>query len=308
MAWYIVRRLLLMIPVILGATFIIYALVFLRPGDPVLNLVGDKPIGPDVKAAIEAEYNLDEPFLVQWLLFLKDALTFNFGINFSGEPVAAEIGRAFPVTATLAVMALVFEALLGIGLGVVAGLRRNGWFDSAMLIVTLVLLAVPIFVVGFVFQLAFGVKLGWADVTVGGDWTIGSLILPALVLAIVDLAYTLRLTRTSVAENLLADHVRTARAKGLSNRLVVRNHVLRNSLVPVVTYLGVNLGTLMAGAVITEGIFNVPGIGNLAFDAISRGENTTVVAVVTVMVLIYALMSLVVDLLYALLDPRIRYA
>ena len=308
MAWYIVRRLLLMIPVILGATFIIYALVFLRPGDPVLNLVGDKPIGPDVKAAIEAEYNLDEPFLVQWLLFLKDALTFNFGINFSGEPVAAEIGRAFPVTATLAVMALVFEALLGIGLGVVAGLRRNGWFDSAMLIVTLVLLAVPIFVVGFVFQLAFGVKLGWADVTVGGDWTIGSLILPALVLAIVDLAYTLRLTRTSVAENLLADHVRTARAKGLSNRLVVRNHVLRNSLVPVVTYLGVNLGTLMAGAVITEGIFTVPGIGNLAFDAISRGENTTVVAVVTVMVLIYALMSLVVDLLYALLDPRIRYA
>lgn len=308
MAWYIVRRLLLMIPVILGATFIIYALVFLRPGDPVLNLVGDKPIGPDVKAAIEAEYNLDEPFLVQWLLFLKDALTFNFGINFSGEPVAAEIGRAFPVTATLAVMALVFEALLGIGLGVVAGLRRNGWFDSAMLIVTLVLLAVPIFVVGFVFQLVFGVKLGWADVTVGGDWTIGSLILPALVLAIVDLAYTLRLTRTSVAENLLADHVRTARAKGLSDRLVVRNHVLRNSLVPVVTYLGVNLGTLMAGAVITEGIFNVPGIGNLAFDAISRGENTTVVAVVTVMVLIYALMSLVVDLLYALLDPRIRYA
>ncbi|WP_425545792.1 ABC transporter permease [Aeromicrobium alkaliterrae] len=297
-----------MIPVILGATFIIYALVFLRPGDPVLNLVGDKPIGPDVKAAIEAEYNLDKPFLVQWLLFLKDALTFNFGINFSGEPVAAEIARAFPVTATLAVMALAIEAVLGIGLGVVAGLRRNGWFDSSMLLVTLVMLAIPIFVVGFVFQLVFGVKLGWADVTVGGDWTIGSLLLPAIVLAIVDLAYTLRLTRTSVAENLLADHVRTARAKGLPNRLVVRNHVLRNSLVPVVTYLGVNLGTLMAGAVVTEGIFNVPGIGNLAFDAISRGENTTVVSVVTVMVLVYALMSLVVDLLYALLDPRIRYA
>ncbi|GAA1727439.1 ABC transporter permease [Aeromicrobium alkaliterrae] len=308
MAWYIARRLLLMIPVILGATFIIYALVFLRPGDPVLNLVGDKPIGPDVKAAIEAEYNLDKPFLVQWLLFLKDALTFNFGINFSGEPVAAEIARAFPVTATLAVMALAIEAVLGIGLGVVAGLRRNGWFDSSMLLVTLVMLAIPIFVVGFVFQLVFGVKLGWADVTVGGDWTIGSLLLPAIVLAIVDLAYTLRLTRTSVAENLLADHVRTARAKGLPNRLVVRNHVLRNSLVPVVTYLGVNLGTLMAGAVVTEGIFNVPGIGNLAFDAISRGENTTVVSVVTVMVLVYALMSLVVDLLYALLDPRIRYA
>jgi oligopeptide transport system permease protein len=134
------------------------------------------------------------------------------------------------------------------------------------------------------------------------------LILPAIVLGIVDLAYTLRLTRTSVAENLSADHVRTARAKGLSPGLVTRNHVLRNSLIPVVTYSGVNLGALMAGAVITEGIFNVPGIGNLAFRSINQGENPTVVSIVTLMVLIYVVMSLVVDLLYAVLDPRIRYA
>ena len=150
--------------------------------------------------------------------------------------------------------------------------------------------------------------LGWGAVTVGGDWTVSKLILPAIVLGIVDLAYTLRLTRTSVAENLSADHVRTARAKGLSPGLVVRNHVLRNSLIPVVTYSGVNLGALMAGAVITEGIFNVPGVGNLAFRSINQGENPTVVSIVTLMVLVYVVMSLLVDLLYAVLDPRIRYA
>jgi oligopeptide transport system permease protein len=296
------------IPVFLGATLIIYALVFLRPGDPILGLFGDKPVSEAVKAQIEAQYHLDQPFLVQWLYFLKGVVTFDLGLSFSGQPVIQLISQALPVTAALALMALGIELVLGVGLGTIAGLRRNGWFDSSMLVVSLILVSIPIFVIGFVFQLVFGVKLGWGAVTVGGDWTLGKLILPAIVLGIVDLAYTLRLTRTSVAENLSADHVRTARAKGLSPGLVVRNHVLRNSLIPVVTYSGVNLGALMAGAVITEGIFNVPGVGNLAFRSISQGENPTVVSIVTLMVFIYVIMSLLVDLLYALLDPRIRYA
>jgi oligopeptide transport system permease protein len=306
--WYIGRRVLQAIPVFLGATLLIYALVFLRPGDPILGLFGDKPVSEAVKAQIEAQYHLDQPFIVQWLYFLKGVVTFDLGMSFStGEPVIDLISRAFPVTVALALMALAFEAVLGIVIGTAAGLRRNGWFDSSMLIISLVLIAIPIFVIGFVFQLVFGVKLGWGAVTVGGDWTIGKLLLPAIVLGAVDFAYTLRLTRTSVAENLGADHVRTARAKGLSPQLVVRNHVLRNSLIPVTTHLGVNLGSLMAGAIITEGIFNVPGVGNLAFRSISMGDNSTVVSIVTIMVLIYVVMSLVVDLLYAVLDPRIRY-
>jgi oligopeptide transport system permease protein len=306
--WYVGKRVLQTIPVILGATLLIYALVFLRPGDPVLGLFGDKPVSEAVKAQIEAQYHLDQPFLVQWLYFLKGAVTLDLGTSFSGEPVIDLIAQAFPVTLALALMAMGFEIVLGVGLGTIAGLRRNGWFDSSALVVSLVLLAIPIFVIGFVFQLVFGVELGWASVTVGGDWTLGKLLLPAIVLGVADFAYTLRLTRTSVAENLVTDHVRTARAKGLGPVLVVRNHVLRNSLIPVTTYLGVNLGSLMAGAIITEGIFNVPGVGNLAFRSISQGENPTVVSVVTVMVLVYVLMSLVVDLLYAVLDPRIRYA
>jgi len=305
--WYVGKRLLQTIPVFLGATLILFILLKLRPGDPILNLAGNKPVSQEVRDALAAQYHLDDPLFVQWIQFVKNSITLNFGDTFSGQPVFDLIKQTFPVTVTLAIMALAIDAILGISLGTIAGLRRNGWFDSSVLVVSLLLLSVPIFVVGFVMQLVFGVKLGWTSPTVGADWSVGDLILPAIVLAIANFAYTIRLTRTSVAENLSADHVRTARAKGLSNRLVVRNHVLRNSLVPVVTYIGINLGSLMAGAIITETIFNIPGVGNAAYTAIQKGETSTVVAIVTFMVMVYVLMSLLVDLLYAVLDPRIRY-
>ena len=307
MWWYVGKRLLQTIPVFLGATLILFILLKLRPGDPILNLAGNKPVSQEVRDALAAQYHLDDPLFVQWIQFVKNSITLNFGDTFSGQPVFDLIKQTFPVTVTLAIMALAIDAILGISLGTIAGLRRNGWFDSSVLVVSLLLLSVPIFVVGFVMQLVFGVKLGWVEPTVGPDWNVGKLLLPAIVLAIANFAYTIRLTRTSVAENLTADHVRTARAKGLSNGLVVRRHVLRNSLVPVVTYIGINLGSLMAGAIITETIFNIPGIGNAAYTAIAKGETSTVVAIVTFMVLVYVLMSLLVDLIYAVLDPRIRY-
>jgi oligopeptide transport system permease protein len=306
--WYVGKRLLQAIPVFLGATLILFILLKLRPGDPILNLAGNKPVSQEVRDALAAQYHLDDPLFVQWFQFVKSAITFDFGETFAGQPVFDLIKETFPVTVTLAVMALSIDAILGITLGTIAGLRRNGWFDSSMLVISLAMLAIPIFVLGFVMQLIFGVKLGWTSPTVGSDWTIGDLILPAIVLAIANFAYTIRLTRTSVAENLSADHVRTARAKGLSERMVVRRHVLRNSLVPVVTYIGINLGSLMAGAIITETIFNIPGVGNAAYTAIFKGETSTVVAIVTFMVMVYVLMSLLVDLVYAVLDPRIRYA
>lgn len=307
MLWYIGRRVLQAIPVVLGATLLIYGLVFLQPGDPILALFGEKPVSEAVRQAITAQYNLDKPFIVQWFLYLKDAVTGDFGVAYSGRPVSDLVADAFPVTLKLSVMALVIETVFGIAAGFYAGLRRGKIFDSTMLVVSLLVIAVPIFVFGFLLQLIFGVKLGWAAITVGGDASFRNLLLPAIVLGLVSFAYVMRLTRTSVIENLTADHVRTARAKGLSDGAVNRRHVLRNSLIPVTTYLGADLGSLMAGAIVTEGIFNVPGIGNLAFQAILRGEGSTVVSVVTIMVLVYVVMSLVVDLLYALLDPRIRY-
>jgi len=308
MWWYVGRRALQAIPVLLGSTLLIYSLVFLQPGDPILALFGEKPVSDAVRDQIAAQYNLDRPFLVQWLLYLQGAVTGDFGVAYSGQPVSELVGQAFPVTIKLAVMALVIEAVLGVAAGFYAGLRKGKIFDSTMLVVSLLVIAVPIFVFGFLMQLIFGVKLGWAAITVGGDASFGNLLLPAIVLGLVSFAYILRLTRTSVADNLTADHVRTARAKGLPDGAVNRRHVLRNSLIPVTTYLGADLGNLMAGAIVTEGIFNVPGVGNLAFQAINRGEGSTVVSVVTIMVLVYIVMSLLVDLLYALLDPRIRYA
>ena len=161
---------------------------------------------------------------------------------------------------------------------------------------------------GFVFRLTFGVQLGWFRTTVSGDAPWGELVLPAIVLASVSFAYIVRLTRASVADNLNADFVRTATAKGLSRRRVVSVHVLRNSLVPVITFLGVDLGSLMVGAIVTEGIFNINGVGGTVFKAIGLGESTTVVSFIAVMVVIFVLANLLVDLLYAALDPRIRYA
>ncbi|GAA4731819.1 ABC transporter permease [Isoptericola chiayiensis] len=308
MLWYLGRRLLQVIPVFLGATLLLYAMVFLRPGDPVSALGGERGLPEAVQEQIRAEYNLDQPFIVQYLLFLRGVVTLDFGVDFRGREITEVIASAFPVTIQLALMALAIEAILGIGFGLVAGMRKGGIFDGTALVVSLFFIAVPTFVVGFVMQIVVGVKLGWLPVTAGRDPDFVSLLMPAFVLAAVSFAYVLRLTRTSVAENLSADYVRTARARGLTRTQVTGRHVLRNSLIPVVTFLGADIGALMSGAIITEGIFNINGVGGTLYDAIIRGESVTVVSLTTVLVLVYIAANLLVDLLYAALDPRIRYA
>ncbi|MCI1642589.1 MAG: ABC transporter permease [Actinomyces sp.] len=304
---YIGRRLLQTIPVFFGATFLIFAMVYLMPGDPVAALGGDRGVTADAAARIRAEYNLDKPFWLQYLLYLKGVVTLDFGTTFSGQPVSAVMGRAFPVTIRLAIYAIIIEAVLGIAAGVVAGVRRGGIFDSTVLVVSLVVISVPTFVIGFVLQFLFGVKWGIFPTTVGAHVSLKSLTLPAFVLGAQSLAYVLRLTRQSISEHVNADFVRTARAKGMTGGSVMQHHVLRNSLIPVVTFLGGDLGALMGGAIVTEGIFNVPGIGNALWLAILKGEPATVVSITTVLVLVYIFANLVVDLLYAWLDPRIRY-
>ncbi len=304
---YIGRRLLQTIPVFFGATFLIFAMVYLMPGDPVAALGGDKGLTADAEARIRAEYNLDKPLWLQYLLYLKGVFTLNFGTTFSGRPVAESMAHAFPITIRLALMAIVFEAVLGILAGVVAGVRRGGWFDSTVLVASLVVISVPTFVIGFVLQFLVGVKWGVLPTTVGSNVTFKALLMPAIVLGAQSLAYVLRLTRQSVSEHVSADFVRTARAKGLSNSAVMQHHILRNSLIPVVTFLGGYLGALMGGAIITEGIFNISGVGGTLWQAILKGESSTVVSFTTVLVLVYIVANLLVDLLYAVLDPRIRY-
>lgn len=307
MGWYLVRRIAVMIPVFLGATLLIYGMVFLLPGDPVAAIAGDRPLSPEVAAQLRARYHLDDPFLVQYLRYLVGLLHGDLGRAYSGLPVSAVLAHAFPVTIRLALIALVVEGVLGIGFGVIAGLRQGGIFDATVLVTGLVIIAIPIFVLGFLAQFVFGVRLGWAPVTVGGRATFGRLLLPGIVLGLVSFAYVVRLTRSAVAANAHTDHVRTATAKGLSRPRVVAVHILRNSLIPVVTFLGADLGALMGGAIVTEGIFNIHGVGGVLYQAVTRQEAPTVVSIVTVLVLIYLISNLLVDLLYAALDPRIRY-
>ena len=304
---YIGRRLLQTIPVFFGATFLIFAMVYLMPGDPVAALGGDRGLSEAAAAQIRAQYNLDKPFWMQYLLYLKGVFTLDFGTAFNGQKVTSIMATAFPTTAKLAIYALAIETILGISLGVIAGMRRGTWFDSTILVVSLLLISVPTFVLGFVLQYVLGVQLAILPTTASASVDLRSLTMPAMVLGGVSLAYVIRLTRQSVSENVSADYVRTARAKGLSGGVVMTRHILRNSLIPVATFIGGDLGALMGGAIITEGIFNIHGVGGTLWNAIIKGEPQTVVSVTTVLVLVYIIANLIVDLLYAVLDPRIRY-
>lgn len=304
---YIVRRVLQALPVFLGTTLLIYFMVFAMPGDPIVALFGDKGVNPAVAAQLRAQYHLDQPFIVQYLIYIGGVFQGDFGTSFSGQPVGNILAQTFPVTIRLAILALLFEMVFGIGIGLISGLRKGKLFDASALAMSLIFISLPIFVIAFVAQFFFAIKLGWARPTVSGNAEWSELILPAFVLATVSIAYIIRLTRSSVIETSGQDFVRTAYGKGLSRSRVVRVHILRNSLIPVVTFLAVDFGVLLVGATVTEGIFNVPGVGRTLYQAIIRGEGPTVVSFVTVMVLIYLVVNLITDLLYAALDPRIRY-
>ncbi len=306
MGRYVARRLLLTIPVLIGASFLIFALVYALPGDPIRALGGDRPLAPAVIAQLRDEYNLDDPLLVQYFKYAADLLQGDFGTDFRGREVLDTIQQRLPVTVRLAVTAVIIEIVIGITAGLLAGIRRNGYLDNLVLVSSTIVVSVPILVLAFVAQYTLGLQLELFPVAGTRDgWY--SYVLPGLVLASGSLAYVARLTRTSIAENMRADYVRTAKAKGLPRRTVIMRHTLRNSLIPVVTFIGADIGTLMGGAIVTESVFNLPGIGRAVFDAVRAQEGAVVVGIVTLLVFFFIFFNLVVDVLYAVLDPRIRY-
>lgn len=307
MGAYALRRLLQMIPVIIGTTFLIFVTVWALPGDPFRGKCGDRACPPEYVAQMREQFHLDDPLLVQYGRYLGNLLTGDLGQTFSGDSVASQIGQSLPVTLKLTIMAIGFEVVIGIAAGILSALRRGKFIDNLILVSTLVVISIPVFVIGFVAQYMLAIQWKIFPATVGPDATPYELLLPALVLASLSLAYVSRLTRDTLSENLRADYVRTATAKGVPRGKVVRRHALRNSLIPVVTFIGADFGALMGGAIITEGIFNINGIGGLTYRAIRTREGALVVAVVTFMVLIFLLANLLVDLLYGYLDPRIRY-
>lgn len=307
MGRYVIRRLLQMVPVFFGTTLLIFLMVNIM-GDPIAGLCGDRQCDPATAARLRKEFGLDKPVWQQYLTYMGNLFTGDFGTAFNGQKVTELMADAFPVTIRLTLVAVFFEILIGITLGVVTGLRRGRSVDTGVLLITLVVIAVPTFVTGLIVQLLLGIKWAVIDPSVSSDARLDELIVPGLVLASVSLAYVTRLTRTSIAENSRSDYVRTAKAKGLPRRRVIRRHLLRNSLIPVVTFIGTDVGALMGGAIVTERIFNIHGVGYQLFQGILRQNTQTVVGFVTVLVLVFLLANLLVDLLYAVLDPRIRYA
>ena len=307
MGKYVVRRLLQMIPVALGATFLIFAMVFAIPTDPTKGKCGERPCPPEYVAKFKEKYNLDDPLLVQYGKYLGKLVQGDLGVAQSDVPVRTELGERYVVTAKLGLMALIIEAVIGLLAGAVAGLRKGGFIDALVLVSTLFVISIPVFVFGNVLQLLLGVRWKIFPTTVPLEPALFDLLLPSFVLASASVAYLARLMRASLAENLRTDYVRTATAKGLPRTRVIGVHAVRNSLIPVVTFLGYDFGALLGGAIITEGIFNIYGVGGYIFEGINNQDGIAVVGAVTVLVIIYLLMNLLVDLLYGVLDPRISH-
>ena len=307
MGKYIVRRLLQMIPVILGATFLIFAMVFALPGDPTAGKCGERPCPPAYVAKFREEHNLNDPLLVQYGKYVGKLVQGDLGTNYYGIPVKDELAKRYVTTGKLALMAVLWETLIGILAGVLAGIRKGKFIDNLVLVSTLFVISIPIFVIGATLQMFLGVRMGLFPVTVSPEATFYELLLPSFVLASASVAYIARLTRTNMVENLRADYVRTAIAKGLTRRRAIGIHTLRNSLIPVVTFIGVDFGALLGGAIVTERIFNIQGVGGFLFRSIGSRDGVAVVGTVTALVIVYLFANLIVDLLYGVLDPRISH-
>jgi peptide/nickel transport system permease protein/oligopeptide transport system permease protein len=304
---YLLRRGAELAVVFVGVTLIIYLMVFALPGDPIAALGGDRPLPANVVAELRSRYHLDEPVIQQYLRYLGGLFTGDLGSTVQGQSVADRMASRWPITITLALTAWGIEVVLGVLLGLWAGLRHGRAADMFVLAGTILATSIPVFVVAVSAQLVLGVRLGWFPVAGTADGWPTSYLLPATVVAIFGLASVTRLMRGSVVDTLRSDAVRALRAKGLRERQVVGVHVLRNSAIPVLTFLAIDLGYLLGGTVVVEGVFNLPGVGQLLFQAIRTHEGPTVVGVSTALIIIFLLSNLLVDLLSSALDPRIRH-
>src|SRR5262245_4414365 len=285
---------------------LVFGMVFLTPGDPITRLAGNKPLPASTVASIKASYHLDRPFLVQFLYYVKGITHGDFGQTFTGRSVSDIVKERFPVTLRLALGSFLVEIVLGLSLAIIAAVKRRTWIDTSILGATLVLWTIPTLVLAFVLQYIFGIKLGWFPVAgTRAGWM--SYVLPCLTIGILSAASLGRLGRSSILDNMTGEHIRAANARGLPRRRVVGRHVLKNSLVPIVTIFGLDLAYLMAGAVVTETIFNLPGLGNALVIGLRTQNGPLVVGLVMLASIFIVFSVLVVDLICARIDPRISY-
>jgi ABC-type dipeptide/oligopeptide/nickel transport system permease component len=303
---YIARRVLSTIPVLFGVSLLVFLMLELTPGDPVQLMLSEFQTTPEQIARLRAQLHLDEPLPVQFGRFVWDALHGDLGTSIrTRRPVVQEIEDNFPSTLQLAVAGLVVAAILGVGLGIIAAANQRSWLELGTMSVALVGISMPSFWLGLLLIFALSLRVPLFPATGGGD--LQHLVLPAITLGLGAAAILARLTRSSMLEILRQEYVTTARAKGLAEWAVLLRHALKNALIPVVTIFGLQFGQLLAGAVVVETVFARPGLGRLIVDGILNKDFPMVQGVVLVIAVCYVMVNLLVDLLYAVLDPRIRY-
>lgn len=306
MTTYILRRLAQVVPVLFGISVFTALMIHLVPGDPVLVFAGNKPVSDERYQQLRHQYGLDKPIWEQYTTYLVNLLHGNLGTGIANQrPVSDTIAEAFWPTVQLTLAGLAVALLIGVSLGILAALFHNTWFDTGAMALALLGVSMPAFYLGLLLLFAFSFRFHLFPATGLGDWK--HLVLPALTVGFASSAYIARLVRSSMLETLHQDYVVTARAKGLRERAVVLRHALKNALIPVVTYLGLQFAGLLTGAVVTETVFSRPGLGRVAVTAISNRDFPVIQGTVLFFAATYVLVSLVVDLSYAVIDPRIRY-
>jgi len=333
MKWYIIKRLLQIIPVILGVTIIAFTLIHIAPGDPARNMLGQHASQQEIDE-IRTKYGLDQPLYVQYFIWLGDVLQGDLGRSIlSHEQVTIEIASRFPNTIELAIAAMLFAILIGVIAGIISATKQYSIADYSVMGIALFGISMPVFWLGIMLMMIFGVYLGWLPIggridllipfhRVTGFMVLDSiitangaalisvlshLILPAIALGTIPMAIIARTTRSSMLEILRQDFIRTERAKGLSERVVIYKHALRNAMVPVVTVVGLNFGLLLSGAILTETVFSWPGVGRLVVDAVYARDYPLVIGCILVFALVFVIVNLITDILYTYIDPRIHY-
>lgn len=307
MLYFIIRRILQIIPVIIGVTLILFTLMYIIPEDPA-KLILQKGATPEALQNLREKMGIDKPVYVQYWRYIKKLAKGDLGTSYRyRRSVNSILADHYPNSIKLALAAIIIEIIIGIFAGIVSAVKKYSFWDVLVTVSTTIAVCVPVYWLGMMLQVAFGLKLGWLPMSGMGDGSIRYYILPAITLASVSTAFVARMTRSTMLEVLSNDYITTAYAKGLSPNMVIGKHALKNALIPVVTLIGIDLGALMGGAILTETVFNWPGVGRTIYLAILQRDAPVVIGGTIILVMIFVVMNLIVDIIYALLDPRIRY-
>ena len=304
MSKYVIKRLVMLIPVLIGVTFLVYFIISLSPGDTAAMLAGEDADAATIEA-LRHELGLDQPVIVQYAKYMLNLLQGDMGNSYkTGRPVTNMIVSCFPNTAKLAFWSILVAVGIALPIGIISATKQYSMFDNVGMVVALIGVATPNFWLGLMMIILFSLNLGWLPS--GGNKGWSSYIMPAITLGTGDAALITRMTRSSMLEVIRADYIRTARAKGVPENKVVYQHALRNALIPVVTAIGLQFGSLLGGATLTETVFAWPGIGRSTVDSIKTKDTTQVLGNIVVLTITFSCVNLLVDILYAFIDPRIK--